>query len=126
MKAIAFSPAHVTGFFEICYDENDKETGSRGAGICISLGSYAEAEIYGGGDINIEGNIGKGEVTKEALENLGVKGLKIRIKNELPFSQGFGISASSTLAARGKEKNWLGGCCYIIYRGTGNKKGAWH
>ncbi|RLF46997.1 MAG: hypothetical protein DRN29_03745 [Thermoplasmata archaeon] len=99
MKAIAFSPAHVTGFFEICYDENDKETGSRGAGICISLGSYAEAEIYGGGDINIEGNIGKGEVTKEALENLGVKGLKIRIKNELPFSQGFGISASSTLAA---------------------------
>lgn len=93
MKAIAFSPCHITGFFQIF------EYGSRGAGICISLGSYAEVEIVGNGKIILEGNIGKGEVTKKAIENLIKKeGIRARIRNELPFSQGFGISASSSLA----------------------------
>lgn len=93
MKAIAFSPCHITGFFQIF------ENGSRGAGICISLGSYAEVKITGNGKIILEGNIGKGEVTKKAIENLiKKKGIKARIRNELPFSQGFGISASSSLA----------------------------
>ncbi len=97
MKAIAFAPSHITGFFEICYDDDYKKAGSRGAGICISLGSYAEVEKING-SIFLEGNIGKGEVILKALENLGIVGINARIKNELPFSQGFGVSASSTLA----------------------------
>jgi len=97
MKVIAFSPAHITGFFEICHSEDDKKKGSRGVGMSISLGSYAIAEkSY---RMEIKGNVGKGEVTKEALKNLGIKGIRVKIKNDLPFSQGFGISASSSLAA---------------------------
>ncbi len=99
MKAVAFSPAHVTGFFEICYGEDEKSTGSRGAGICLSLGSYAEVERMGGDGISIEGNVGEGDVTMEAMKELGINGVKIRIRNQLPLSQGFGMSASSTLAS---------------------------
>ena len=96
MKAMAFCPAHVTGFFEICYDENGNKIGSKGAGLSITKGSYAE--VMPSRSVKIEGNVGRGEVTKEALKILGVKA-KVKIKNELPFSQGFGISASSSLAA---------------------------
>lgn len=95
MKAIAFCPAHITGFFEICYDEDGNKIGSKGAGLSISRGSYAE--VMPSRDIKIEGNVGKGEVTKEALKILGVR-VEAKIKNELPFSQGFGISAAASLA----------------------------
>ena len=97
MKAIAFSPAHITGVFEICYGEDEVSTGSRGAGFSISLGSYAEAR-YGEGVI-LEGNIGEGEITREALRLLGVENIKLKITNQMPLSQGFGMSSSSTLAA---------------------------
>lgn len=95
MKAIAFSPAHITGFFEVCYDEEGNKIGSRGAGISVTRGSYAE--VLPSKAIEIKGNVGRGEVTKEAMKMLGVK-VKAKIKNELPFSQGFGMSAASTLA----------------------------
>ncbi len=103
MKIIAFSPSHITAFFEVCYKEDVYKTGSRGAGICLSLGSYAKVRT-GGNKIIIRGNIGKGEVTKEAIRNLfnyakEKVGIKVEIKNDLPFSQGFGISASSSLAS---------------------------
>ncbi|KAA0009856.1 MAG: GHMP kinase [Thermoplasmata archaeon] len=97
MKTIAFAPSHITGFFEICYHDDYKKAGSRGAGINISLGSYAEVGKKGN-SIFLEGNIGKGEVTLKALQNLGLAGINVKIKNELPLSQGFGVSASSTLA----------------------------
>ena len=97
MKVIAFSPAHITGFFEIFYTEDEMATGSRGAGFSISLGSYAE--LWSSGNMSMEGNIGKGEITREALKLLGVDNVKVKIKNELPLSQGFGMSASSTLAS---------------------------
>lgn len=97
MKAIAFAPAHITGFFEIFME--GRHEGSRGAGICLSLGSYSYAEKIEGKKILIEGNIGDGEVNKETLKNMGVRGVKLSIFNELPFSQGFGISASSSLSS---------------------------
>jgi len=98
MRVIAFAPAHITGFFEIFLKENCEESGSRGAGLCISLGSYATAEkIYGKKTI-VEGNVGNGEVTSIALKKIA-SGIRVKIKNQLPFSQGFGISASSTLSS---------------------------
>ncbi|HEC76271.1 MAG TPA: hypothetical protein ENI33_03290 [Thermoplasmatales archaeon] len=96
MKAIAFAPAHITGFFEISMEEN---AGSRGAGICLSLGSYAFVEKIEEKKICIEGNVGNGEVTKKTIKNLGAEKVKVKIINELPFSQGFGISASSSLSS---------------------------
>jgi len=93
MKVISFSPAHITGFFEVFYGKDEKNSGSRGAGISITLGSYATIELA-----NKTSIVKKAKVTKDALSFFKKK-FKVRIKNELPSSQGFGISASSTLAA---------------------------
>ncbi|MBC7081292.1 MAG: hypothetical protein H5T44_03505 [Thermoplasmatales archaeon] len=98
MKVISFAPSHITGFFEIFLKESSEKSGSRGAGLCISLGSYAIAEKISGKKMVAEGNIGKGEVTKLAIKRIA-SGVKVKIKNQLPFSQGFGISASSSLSS---------------------------
>jgi pantoate kinase len=46
MKAVAFSPGHISGFFEPVYHPEDmSRTGSRGAGISISLGAISEVTI---------------------------------------------------------------------------------
>ncbi len=93
MKAIAFSPAHITGFFQIFLSEDEKKAGSRGAGISLSIGSYAfvkEATHFRMSK--------KASVARDAIKNIG-KNFEVIIKNELPVSQGFGMSASSALAA---------------------------
>ena len=46
MRAIAFAPGHISGFFEPFYNEQDAaRTGSRGAGINVSLGAISEVNI---------------------------------------------------------------------------------
>jgi len=42
MKATAFAPGHISGFFEPIYNQDISRTGSRGAGINISLGAVSE------------------------------------------------------------------------------------
>ncbi len=99
MKAKAFCPGHITGFFEICLSDDDEKSGSRGAGICTSLGAVSTVET-GGNEIEVEIN-GKagGEVTKEALNTLTKKGARAHVNLSLPQSQGFGMSAAGTLAS---------------------------
>ena len=92
MKAIAFSPAHITGFFQIFLDEDEKKAGSRGAGISLSLGSYAF--VKHADRISISK---KASVARDAIKRLG--NFEVRIRNELPVSQGFGISGASALSA---------------------------
>ena len=99
MKAKAFCPGHITGFFEICMSDDEEKSGSRGAGICISHGATSIVEIKGNGiEVEINGRKG-GEVTEEALRMLTEKGVKARIELSLPQSQGFGMSAAGTLAS---------------------------
>jgi len=93
MKVIAFSPAHITGFFQIFLSNDENETGSTGAGISINLGSYAMVE-----EAKKMRMSKKAGVVVEAVKKFGGR-YKIRIKNELPVSQGFGISGASALAA---------------------------
>ena len=47
MKRIcAFSPGHITGFFQICDDsESPLEKGSRGAGVSVSKGVTTTVEM---------------------------------------------------------------------------------
>lgn len=102
MRARAFAPGHITGFFIPYMNEDPIKSGSRGAGICLSRGAVAELEISEGKGIEIEGV--DGEVTERALsiakEELGIKGrISVKIELQLPQSQGFGMSAAGTLAA---------------------------
>ena len=46
MKATAFSPGHVTGFFEVREGDDPLASGSRGAGMCISLGATSKVTVF--------------------------------------------------------------------------------
>ena len=99
MTVTAFAPGHLTGFFEVCRTRSAMTTGSRGAGLCLSLG--ATATVRRGRDhhqVMIEG-IGGGEVTQTALALLTPEPLQVQVRLDLPTSQGLGMSAAGTLAA---------------------------
>jgi pantoate kinase len=75
MKAVAFAPGHISGFFEPVYINQDlTKTGSRGAGINVSLGAVSEvvAESATKQDFKIFVNDEKSDapVTKLALKYL--------------------------------------------------------
>jgi len=106
MAEKAFCPGHVTGFFEICPSKDLLTMGSRGAGICLSLGATSgvgvERSRYQSIDVTINGEEASGEVTKTALRYLLVdEKLKVRVDTalDLPQSQGFGMSAAGALSA---------------------------
>lgn len=107
MKAVAFAPGHISCFFEPYYNETDfLKTGSRGAGININLGCYAEVEVLRTDEQIIEFEInGKKNSSKiceiAVREIIGDNKLNVKIKTEcdLPFSQGFGMSAAIALSS---------------------------
>jgi pantoate kinase len=107
VKATSFAPGHISGFFEPVYTKHDLErSGSRGAGINITLGAISEVEANSSTkqDIQIFINNKKSNanVTNLTLKYLiGTKPIDIIVKTnlQLPSGQGFGMSAASALSA---------------------------
>jgi len=106
MKAAAFAPGHISGFFEPVFEQDMSRTGSRGAGINISLGAmsevFAESSTKQDIEIIINNKRYNAPVTKLALKYLirdtPVK-VVVKTKYDLPFGQGFGMSAACALSA---------------------------
>ncbi len=100
MSSTSFSPGHVTGFFVPSENLSDMEKiGSRGAGFCTKLGVYSEVEVGGTGwDIYVNDEKTSFMVVEKAVCSLASGG-EIRIKTELPFSQGFGMSGACALSS---------------------------
>lgn len=107
MKATAFAPGHISGFFEPIYAKQDLiRSGSRGAGINVSLGALSEVVVKNSSkqDFQIYMNNKKSDnpVTNLAMKYLlGEKPINVIVKTslELPMGQGFGMSAASALSA---------------------------
>lgn len=107
MKAVAFAPGHISGFFEPVYHPRDlARCGSRGAGINISSGALSEVFVEPSTNQNFEIYINnrrsQAPVTNLALKHLvGETKLKIIVKTRfnLPVGQGFGMSAAGVLSA---------------------------
>ena len=106
MRARAFCPGHITGFFEICRKEDLLSTGSRGAGMCLALGATSDVEIADSDRqdfrVFIDGERTRAEVTQAALRHLidkDKKKVEVRTVLQLPQSQGFGMSAAGSLSA---------------------------
>lgn len=106
METEAFSPGHITGFFEVCRAKNPLATGSRGAGLCLSLGARSIVKISEAGkqsiDVAIDGRRAEAPVTRSAIRHLvGANKLSIKVSTslDLPQSQGFGMSAAGALSA---------------------------
>lgn len=105
-RAAAFCPGHVTGFFEIRRSADMLSTGSRGAGMCLSLGARSEVRVADSArqsiEVSIDGRKSPAAVTKHALRHLaGDERLKLAVRTtlDLPVSQGFGMSAAGALSA---------------------------
>lgn len=107
MKSVAFAPGHISAFFEPVYRGQDLDrTGSRGAGLNISLGAVSEVTIsqalHQSFNVTLNGRPSPAPVTKVALTYLiGEMPINVNIDTrlDLPISQGFGMSAGGALSA---------------------------
>src|SRR2546427_3818098 len=101
----AFCPGHVTAFFEVVDDPDPRRKGSRGAGLCLSLGVRTVARVRKAPrtmiDIFVNGRRQKAEVTQTVAEKIVRDAsfeVKILSESPLPVSQGFGVSAAGALS----------------------------
>lgn len=115
MKATAFAPGHISGFFEPIYEQDMSHTGSRGAGINISLGAVSEVFAEGSTkqlfEIYVNNKKSNDPVIKLALKYLlGENPLHVVVKTtlNLPIKQGFGMSAAGALSATYALTNIIG------------------
>jgi len=107
MKAVAFAPGHISAFFEPIYQkQNAARSGSRGAGINISLGATSQVVVNSSInqtiDISINNKKTDALVSKLAIKHLiGNTPLSITIntKLDLPIGQGFGMSGAGALSS---------------------------
>ncbi len=108
MKARAFVPGHITGFFEICERKDALHTGSRGCGVVVSKGVHTTVKAKKADEnevsIYIDGKACDCPVTTAAIkEVLKLVEEKYRVevfhKLELPMKYGFGLSGAGSLGA---------------------------
>ena len=108
MRAIAFVPGHITGFFEIC-DERAidlVQIGSRGAGVVITKGVVTEVNAEKSSStsitVTIDGKTIPAPVTETVVKTmLEMKGqpysISIAHALEVPMKFGFGASGAGAL-----------------------------
>lgn len=107
MRACAFVCGHITGFFSI-HDETEdvRKRGSKGCGICLTLGVNTEVDCISSKiqkvDIFINGKNDPAPATRLTIEKiLGGQTFEVRVTSELdlPQGQGFGMSGAGALSA---------------------------
>jgi pantoate kinase len=116
MRAVAFCPAHITGFFEIRDQALDPlRVGSRGAGICMDRGVVTQVEAIGNDSRSVDVWINGAqvrtatvsiEVAKKLLALSGRSfGLTIHHLVSVPIGSGFGTSGAAAvgIALAGSE-----------------------
>lgn len=107
MRASAFVPGHISGFFEPCLGPRDPlRRGSRNCGPCISLGVYTDVKIRSRSGIwvRINGRRAKASTTAQAvrqtLRALGEEvGVEVSHTSPLPQGAGYGTSGAGALGA---------------------------
>lgn len=111
--AIAYAPAHITGFFAIHDEPEDLiKKGSRGAGFSLNAGSTTTVTLYekentkeGKIEILINKHYSDAPVTRRLIELMIPKELienvylKIEHRLDFPVGAGFGMSAAGVLSA---------------------------
>lgn len=97
----AFSPGHLTCFFQPVSSHDPLSAGSRGAGIRLSIGSTVTVkptteEPY----TKINGKIVEGRIVRNVVRTLDpTRDYDIIVRHSLPEGQGFGTSAADAVAA---------------------------
>lgn len=97
-----FCPGHVSCVFQPVNSFDPMASGSRGIGIRLNRGATATVEPREDSTVNIylDGTQEIAHITRMVAESLAPgMGFDIRIRNDLPVSQGFGMSAAGAIAA---------------------------
>ncbi|NMX22258.1 hypothetical protein C5S30_07575 [ANME-1 cluster archaeon GoMg4] len=101
----AYSPSHITGFFEICDNKNPLYKGSRGCGIVLEAGCVTEVSLCNNlpvkAQIEINGRAEEANTTKYVVEHLaGASEVAVKVSTnfEVPVGRGFGASGAGALS----------------------------
>jgi len=96
----AYCPAHITCFFRPAESSDILSKGSLGAGIRLESGTFVSMEERTGNTrISLNGVPVDTKITQLVLEKMiPEKGVELGIETQLPFGQGFGMSASGAIA----------------------------
>jgi len=108
-EASAFSPGHLTGFFQICDEADDLLLkGARGAGFSITLGVHTRVVVEparrSAVTISINGEVARAAVVSENVVAWMTSAIdqpyRIRVKHEVqtPVGAGFGSSGGGALS----------------------------
>lgn len=105
IKGAAWSPGHITAFFEPLISGDTAKSGSRGVGICIDKGVTSEIKISKAPryktTIMIKNKTVRlgfiDDVLSPIFSGQNVQ-IDVKLRPELPFSSGFGMSAASALS----------------------------
>lgn len=105
MKVNVFVPSHITGFFNICHNENPYINGSEGCGILLDKGvkttikkTNKENSIIINGKIDHDHDLIILNTIDLIKKQYNIEGnFKIKQNIEVPIGSGFGTSASSAL-----------------------------
>ena len=98
----AFCPGHITCFFSPVLTNNALTSGSLGAGIRLDKGVFVTLEERSDSrtEVTMDGKVCDVPVTRRVIEIMAPgRGFDVNVENELPMSQGFGMSAAGAVAA---------------------------
>lgn len=112
----AFSPGHITGFFQICNHPNPHQKGSIGAGLVLNKGIYSTVTPFvgsGESSVFLNGNLKSttladdstntvltviSELSSIASQKYGSDfHFKVEETGNIPIGSGFGLSAAGAL-----------------------------
>ena len=101
MRARAYAPSHITGFFEICENPNQKHMGSRGCGFTLQAGVTTEVTVEEGKGISViinEADV-EASTTRSVVRRLASEHLvEVLSKIDVPIGCGFGASGAGALS----------------------------
>ena len=97
----AYCPAHITCFFKPTESADILTKGSLGAGIRLESGTFVSLEERTGDTrISFNGVPADAKITQKILKKMiPEREVELNIETQLPFGQGFGMSASGAIAA---------------------------
>ena len=86
----AYSPSHITGFFEICDNKNPLYKGSVGCGLVLDSGCVTDVSLTNQVKIEINGIEEDANTSKYVLDNLaGESKIIVSTDFEVPIGCGF-------------------------------------
>ncbi len=101
MRARAYAPSHITGFFEICEHSDQRKMGSRGCGFTLQAGVTTEVSVEDGEGISVIINETKADAptTRSVVRRLASEYfVEVRSKIDVPIGCGFGASGAGALS----------------------------